>query len=392
MRAGKGVPINSRKPIVWFCSSVVPIVLASFSVAKEFPLKVNDGSGLDAPWPLVASLAFPKGELRDSARIRVVSDRGEVPSQVDVAATWQDGSIRWAHAGFTASPQGNYRIEYGEVIARSPYPRPLQITGDEDGVFAIDTGAAVYRFDGGRLLPAEGSLISAGRPVPVLSGSGSGAYLVDNSGRTARVAGSAAAIESKILKRGPARCVVKRWGWYVTSDGQRLARAEMWFYFAQGSPYVRMTHSIIFTEDTNRVWFKDYGLDFGTASGPSAVQCALGAPGQGEIRRVAAGGGSEVHMRQYVCPHFAERESRAVIGRTEGDTESEVCRVETAGDWAHGEYAGYGLTFVMPYLAERFPKEISFGPAGARAVLWSGRSGRELDFRPQTLVKEYYGR
>ncbi|HNS31543.1 MAG TPA: hypothetical protein PKN36_01025, partial [bacterium] len=45
---------------------------------------------------------------------------------------------------------------------------------------------------------------------------------------------------------------------------------------------------------------------------------------------------------------------------------------------------------VMPWLAERFPKEISFGPGKARAVLWSNRSGRELDFRSSTLAKEYW--
>ena len=43
----------------------------------------------------------------------------------------------------------------------------------------------------------------------------------------------------------------------------------------------------------------------------------------------------------------------------------------------------------MPWLAERFPKEIAFGPQGARSVFWSGRCGRELDFRAKTIVMEY---
>ncbi|MFN2352817.1 MAG: hypothetical protein ABR497_12825, partial [Kiritimatiellia bacterium] len=34
--------------------------------------------------------------------------------------------------------------------------------------------------------------------------------------------------------------------------------------------------------------------------------------------------------------------------------------------------------------------EIAIGPTGARVALWSGRSGRELDFRAVTLVNEYW--
>jgi hypothetical protein len=44
----------------------------------------------------------------------------------------------------------------------------------------------------------------------------------------------------------------------------------------------------------------------------------------------------------------------------------------------------------MPWLAQRFPKDITFGPNGARAAFWSGRSGREFDFRTPTLIDEYW--
>jgi len=336
--------------------------------AGGFSLKINDVSGLDSPWPLIGSLAFPMGELRDPSAIRIMGGNKEIPSQVDVAATWRDGSIRWALAGFTASPQGKYSVEYGKGIKRGAYPSPMKVIHGTNG-FTVDTGAALYRFDADKLLPEEGWLSSGGKNIQILKGSGDGAYLVDNSGRTARVAGQGAEVENEVLKEGPARLVLKRSGWYVTDVGEKIARAEVWFYFSQGVPYFKVTHSLVITEDTNRVWFKEYGLEFKTSTLPASVYCTSGEPGKEEIKKVTAEG-SDIYMLQDQYPHFAERQYRAVIGKSSGGRDSVLKEYETAGDWAHGDYGSYGITVAMPWLAERFPKEISCGPSGARAVLW----------------------
>ena len=368
---------------------LLSLVLVPAGKAGEFGLWVNDVSGLATPWPLVASLPFPEGEITDAAAIRIVSGDKEVPAQIDVAATWRDGSIRWALAGFTAAPSGQYRVEYGPDVSRAPHPAPLQMTRGADGSLLVDTGVAAYEFPGDKLLPERAWLGSGNDRIRILTGSGDGAYLVDNRGRTARVAGAAAAVASEVLKEGPCRVVLRRSGWYVTVDGERLARAEAWFYLAAGSAVMRVTHSLVFTEDTNKIWVRDYGLQFRTPTAPERVAYAVGEPGGEDVRTIAADGG-EVCLLQDTYPHFAERESRAVIGRGSGDQEKVVEEFPCAGDWAHGIYDGYGLTVVMPWLAERFPKEVSFGPQGARAALWSGRSGRELDFRAKTLVDEYF--
>ena len=373
------------------CGLLFPIVffLTGYTLqAKEFNLKINDVSGLTSPWPLIASIPFAEGELKDSSAIRIMSGDREVPSQVDVAATWRDGSIRWVLAGFTASPQGKYSVEYGEDIRRGSYPNPLKITRQGDGGFTIDTGTSVYQFDSNKLLPENGWLVSGNRRIQILKGSGAGAYLLDNSGRTARITGKPAEIENRFIKEGPGRVVVKRSGWYVTDTGEKLAKADVWLYFSAGTPYFRITHSLIFTEDTNKVWFKDYGLEFKTPDKPSEVYCAAGENSE-EIRKVSNLGG-EIYLLQSEYPHFMEREYKATIGKSINGKDSIVAEIKTAGDWAHGDYGNYGITLVMPWLAERYPKEISFGERGARVVLWSGRSGKELDFRIGSMVKDYW--
>ncbi|TVS10461.1 MAG: hypothetical protein EA424_25345, partial [Planctomycetaceae bacterium] len=299
-------------------------LLPSSAVAGSFDLRINDVSGLDEPWPLVGGLPFPEGELGDASQIRIVGGDGvEIPAQVDVAATWRDGSIRWALVGFTSSPQGTYRVEVGPGVSRRAPTQPIRINRNDAGGLTVDTGAAAYEFLPDRLLPENARM----RETVFLAASGDGAYLIDNRGRMARVAGATAELECEIIKQGPARAVLRREGWYVTADGDRVARAKAWFYFAAGSPYVRVTHSLILTEDTNDLWVRDYGLQFRAAETPREATFALGKadqtddewlsmkPIQAESFPKAAPDGGEVFMLQDVFPHFLEREARAIVGR-----------------------------------------------------------------------------
>ena len=411
--------------------AVALLSLSATAATKSFTLQVNDVSGLDSPWPMTGGLPFPEGEVPDPARIRIVNGEGEeVPSQIDVTATWRDGSVRWALAGIHASPKGEYRVEYGPGVSKSAPAHALTMKQTGDGGFTVDTVAAVYEFRADRLLPESGRM---GATV-FLAGSGDGAYLIDNNGRLARVAGDSADIETKILKQGPVRTVIRRAGWYVTPGGERVARAKAWFYFTAGSPFVRITHSIVFTEDTNKLWLRDYGLEFRTPKPAKQAVFALSeatkedrytktkAPVEEKERRKlaemfssglverkqslfpAALEGGEVYMLQDDYPHVLEREFRAVVARAprpliaDGGTVDTnnlwihpwLKKLDVAGDWAEARYDDHALAVVMPQLAQRFPKEIAVGPTGVRVAFWSGRSGRELDFRAVTLVNEYW--
>ncbi len=413
---------------IFFLLTALFLAPAAVLRAGEFDLHLNDVSGLDEPWPLIGGLPFPEGELHDASQVRIIDGQGEeVAAQIDVATSWRDGSVRWALAGFNASPRGGYRVEFGAGVSRSAPESPLVVEEGANGVLRIDTGAAVYEFLPDRLLPESGRM----GQVQFLSGSGDGAYLLDNHGRLSRVAGEEAGVSYETVRAGPVRAVIRREGWYVTEGGERVARARAWFYFTAGSPYLRVTHSLIFTGDTNDLWVRDYGLDFRSPGAPREVVFALGGepteeermPPRGtrgmdrrqisdfallyskplpEARRLfrADPAGGEVYMLQDVYPHFLKRDFRAVIGRADRDgveagpgnfwTDIWEKEMEVAGDWADGEYGDYGLTLVMPRLAEMFPKEIAFSPDGARAAFWSGRSSRELDFSALTLVNEYW--
>ena len=368
----------------------------------SFALQINDTSGLDGDWPFIAGLPFPEGELTDVTSIKIKDSTGtQVPVQMDTAATWKDGSLRWVQAGFTANPQGTYTVEYGATVAAMD--AGLTVT-DNAGAITVDTGVAVYNFDADKLLPQTAYMGA----VQFMDGSGDGAYLVDNQGRLGRVAGATANVTNTIVKNGHARAVLHRKGDYVTSGDVVLARAEAWFYFSAGVADVKVTHSLIFTEDTNSLWVRDYGLEWKTPSAPTEATFALGnvgatlstmGPVTADQRETISEITNEVFMLQDDYPHFLETTSVAVVGNSTPLNLSggnpfntyNTTRTESAtGDWADAKFGTYGLTVVMPWMAQRFPKDITIGPSGMRAALWSNRSGRELDFRTSTLIDEYW--
>ncbi len=380
---------------------------------QTFQLLVNDESGLDEQWPVIGGLPFPEGALKDASQIRIVDAVAqEVPAQIDVVSTWRDGSIRWAHAALNAGPQEEYRVEFGPGVERTLPENPMRIERDDDGGLMVDTGAAVYQFSADSILPNRAEV----NGVAVLDNSGEGAYLIDNLGRTARVAGAEAEVETELLNQGPMRSVILREGWYVTEEGSRIARARVWFYLTAGSPYMKISHSLVLTEDTTGLWVRDYGLDFTTPAGPQKVAFALGESDavftprvrevDYEVMETNFRDGGEMYLYQDSYPHFREKDYRAVAGWSSGNRLDTVADGDWAvhsfwmdewlgandvsGDWGHADYGEHSLTVVTPHLAQRFPKEIAFGPENARVALWSSRGGRELDFRMSTLVTEYW--
>ena len=56
--------------IIFLCSVFIPFL----AQAGEFELRINDMSGIDSPWPLIGSMAFAKGELKDASTIRIISE------------------------------------------------------------------------------------------------------------------------------------------------------------------------------------------------------------------------------------------------------------------------------------------------------------------------------
>ena len=350
-------------------------------------MRVNDVSGFTGSWPLVGGLPLPQGAVRDPAQVRVCDARGrEIPAQVDTAATYRDGSLRWALISLMAPPQGTVRAEYGPGVRRAAV-QGLRITRD-GGQVRVSTGAADFTLDGGNLLLQSAELTGADR-VPLWGPGEHYAYLVDNQGRTARCAGPQAGVEITTLKDGPLRAVLRTEGWYVTDTGERLARGIARLSFFAGSPMVQISHSLIFTEDTNRLWLKDYGIEVPVRGGTRAVFDTSQAY-DATTQAVALPDGASASLLQDDYPHFAETGSHFSLTVRDGQTAREVATGAACGEWCDLASDRVDVTVAVRDLAEQFPKELEARAQGIRVHLWPERSGRELDFRAATLVKNYW--
>ena len=117
--------------------SVVALLLAGHVVAgpRRVALRGDAPARPPGAWPLAAGVPLPKGQVPCASQIRLIDDGGRgVPCQVDVTATWPDGSVRWALVSFSGSTEimrrltglGCY-ISYSEALVR-PQNRRLRDT------------------------------------------------------------------------------------------------------------------------------------------------------------------------------------------------------------------------------------------------------------------------
>jgi hypothetical protein len=358
------------------------VCMTAATAAERCELVVNDVSGVEE-WPLVGGVPLPEGLIDDAAHIRVLdADGNEVPCQADVATTYRDGSVRWALMSMVGSPQAKYAAEFGPDVTRAPVDG-IKLT-EEQGGFLIDTGAAQFLVAPGNLL-IESARLSGG--AELWAAGECNAYLIDNQGRRATCDGPGAEIELRTLKSGPMRVVLRTEGWYVTGDGERLARGVARMSFFAGSALVKLSHSIIFTEDTNELWLRDYGLTVPlSGQGEATATFDTDRAFDDTASEVRLSGDDTAAMLQSEFPHFAETDSRFALTRN-GE---ELTGGDACGEWVDLSRGGAGITVAVRDFAEQFPKELEASADGITVHLWPERSGKELDFRAATLVRDYW--
>lgn len=347
----------------------------------------------DRPRPLRGGVPLPEGKVTTVDEFQLYdSGPSPVAAQFDVTARWSDGSIRWVLVSFTGPSRGPYYVSL-DGAAGAASSTNLQMQSNDRGEITIHTGQATFQFLPHALMIDAAHLPGEGGEALWANG-GEGAYLIDNQGRTARVAGSEADIETEILVEGPQRITLRRSGWYVTDDGERVARATVRFGFHNQSAVVHLSHTLVFTEDTNQLWVRDYGVEIPfEATAEPVARFDLSRSGHTEtVAEFSLAPGRVISMEQQKFPQFLRTESRFSILSTKNSEDPQLLMEgEVAGNWCDLAAGDQGLTLVLPDLAEQFPAALEVSPAGLRARFWAGGPDRELDFRVEALLDWYVG-
>ena len=372
-------------------SSLALLVLA-LSLLPALRLQAQNRIALQIDWPVKADVAFPvycgfsspKGALRETEQISVIDAAGQVvAAEAEPLAHWQpDGSLKWVGLHFMAKRGVAYF-----ATAVPPTLKSGVIVYDGADAILIDTGAA--RFE----LPKQGALL--GRVVigqSVVAPGGSACLTVkDQAGRLADELKSAA---PKIEYQGGNFVVVRREGLLKTATDEILAKYLVRLEFLAGSATVKMQHSFIVTEDTNKTQFADI-----------AVTVPLVKAGLRRVMFDADGGaddtplsdtvaaGESAYMLQSDYWHHGQKTSKREVKLPH--VEFKMTGVGTPenpvaiGCYAAAETNAGGVLIAMPNAAKLFPKEFEVTPDALVAHLWSSRGGRMLDYRASALVDHW---
>ncbi len=367
---------------------------------QRIALRVNLPAGFAAtgPVPLYAGVSFPAGTLLDLAQVRVINGEGEeVPAQVEALAHWgPGGSIRWAGVHFLAppgaDPAGPFFVEFGSAVKRAAMPQPAIRIERHAQALRIDTGAA--RFDVPRTGPLLGDAWVGDRQA--LRGGAACLLIADQQGNVATELAGPAEETPQVEVEGPLQVVIRRAGFLRRPDGSTLGKYIVRMTFAAGLPFVRVQHSFVNTEDTMQVQYRDLSLRVQPAfAGPWQVRLddSPHADGQAFAVQIDPTRAEAASLAQTAFHHHLQKESRFSVAVCRDGEWTEAKTGDACGQWASvsDERGQVGVAVTLRHFVETFPSELSVGPEGLTAHLWTSRGGRLLDYRPATLV-DYFGR
>jgi len=402
-----GWTIGSRRRLP---HSLLLAFVASFAhslVAEELkvPIHLNKPDRLQArSWPVTFGVPFKRGEFRDVSQFTVVDASGKpVPCEIIKTGDWEDGSLRWATVDFNARLDGSYFLVRG-ARAEAKDDIALQETAD---TIAVETGGARYQFRRGAGCFESVHLdANADGKFAVdelfVSKAGDAFYVVDSKGQRSILHAKSLKIEHP----GKRHAVIRIEGDYVFLPGVtaitpernavRTAAGVVYYHFYAGRPWVRISHKLIVTENTNELWFRDIGIDLPVAlEGPATVSFnKLHRDHHATVSQKLSRSG-RAWMAQKDFPHFGSRNSIADIGFSDSKANLQAEKLTNiagaCGDWADVSTKRWGLGAQVPGFAEQFPKAYRISGGVLTIKLWDDAAGKELDFRTPQIIQNYFG-
>ena len=350
---------------------------------RRIPIRLDVPKGVDAnqPRPLSFGVPFAAGAMWNLEDLRLVDASGNVlPSQCEITARWaREGSVQWVRFDTIAAPASGLFVEVGADSGAAESALRLDET---ERRLVVHTGAASYTLQRGASPVAE--IRIDGKRIATSDGV-KGLFVVDQNGRVASAAADGETME--IESRGPVSACVRFEGDYRTKDGQRLARHITRMEFYAGQAEARIQHTLVLTEDSNKVWFTDIGWELAVDAGGNAEAsfAILREDGSKFVSAPLMKVDDAAWLLQDAHFRFKHDENHFAVNGPAGVLhEGEEC-----GDWFAllGERGGLGWS--CRDAAWQHPKEFEARPDRVTLHLWSSRGGEKLDFKMSSLIERW---
>ncbi|MGI6082705.1 MAG: hypothetical protein ACOYEP_07540 [Limnochordia bacterium] len=351
-------------------------------------IDVPEGYRLTDLYPVTFGVPFPAGALWDVADLRLVDGEGRtLPGQGEITGRWgPDGSVRWVRFDALVRTDTELFVAVDQSPRQEPRFQPLTVTEDGERV-VIDTGAARYVLAKG---PSPISRILVNDEVVATAEGTRGLYVIDQLGR---LGVSSAEDESMVVEsRGPVAATVRFEGFYRTSDGLPLARHITRLEAFAGQAAVKVTHTLILTNDSDRVWFKDIGWELAVAPGvnPRALfGVSRDEPEHHVVQEISSATPKAYALQESHFMFGHGTDSFKVVKIDARGDEEILSAGEEMGDWAALAGEKGGLLVSVREAARQHPKEFEISDDRVVIRLFSGRAGEELDFDFFTLAEKW---
>jgi len=367
--------------------SVARVFLAAQSVeplspGRRIPVMLDVPAQVDelSAWPITFGIPFPAGKLWSTAELRMVDRDGhEIACQKEITGLWaREGSIKWVRFDALVEPAVGCFVEFAPPLTEASTKVKARQDGDN---VVLDTGVSRYVLSK-ELSPIEEIWLGKNR---LASSAGTrGLYVVDQKGRRASASARGARVDIEAI--GPVAASVRVEGFYRTPHGDALARHITRVEVFAGQPFANVTHTLVLTNDTNEVWFKEIGWEFAVEPGKDERGIfSISREDAAKTAVVKLTGDSFAYALQDEHVRFGGGGNHFVLVQ-DGKmlVEGEEC-----GDWASLAGARGGLMLACKETARQHPKEFELSRDRFVFRLFSDRSGEELDFRAPTLARKW---
>lgn len=351
-------------------------------IRHKIPVQIDLPADLKSveDWPVMFGMPFPRGTQWDIDNLRLVDNAGiEIPCQKEIMSRWaREGSVQWVRFDALVNSSRGCWVE--AAAPGKPLERPISAR-EANGQWILDTGAAKYVLARGTSPIAE--IWSDGHKIATSAGT-RGLFVIDQNGQ---VASAAAEGETVLVEAaGPVTACVRFEGFYRTVDGVNLARHITRVEAFAGQPFARVTHTLVLSEDTRKVWFREVGWEFAVTPGadPRAV-FNIAREDFSSVTEQHLSGAASAYMLQGEHERFGAGSNRFVIA---ADNQI-LAEGAECGDWAMLSGKAGGLLAVCREAARQHPKEFEIHADRMSVKLFSSRAGEELEFAPAKLAQKW---
>jgi len=212
-------------------------------------------------WPLTFGVPFAWGALESADNVKLLDSQGrEIPIQAKVTARWsRRGSVRWLLIDCILPADTQSRslaLVYGPDVRRAA-ATDMKVEESKDAVTVTNLplkllfprqntpglGEAWLDADGdGAFGPKEKLYVAAKTHGPLMVDEAGVEYYGALFGKP----------EVVVEDQGPIKTVVRVSGWHASKDGKPLGQFILRYAAYRGLPYVRLHHTFVITESTNK--------------------------------------------------------------------------------------------------------------------------------------------